>query len=104
MFIFHLTNLRKIVINFFLIISSSYIYTEVAVSINKAINSYTAKTSKAYKPITDEIVTKRYVNHCGLLKFRGNREQTAYLSWNDWTICKSEELLVGIVEKEKEEK
>lgn len=56
---------------------------EVALSINKAINSYTAKTSK---PITDEIVTKRYVNHCGLLKFRGNREQTAYLSWNDWTI------------------
>lgn len=53
---------------------------EVAVSINKAINSYTAKTSKPYKPIADEIVTKCYVNHCGLLKFRGNRERTAYLS------------------------
>lgn len=70
----------KIIFELFLTLSSNYIYTEITISINEAINSYTAKTSKPYKPMADEIVTKRYVNHCGLLKFRGNREQTAYLS------------------------
>lgn len=80
-------NLRQIliiIINLFSTLSSNYIYTEVT-TINEAINSYTAKTSKPYKPMAEmnEIVTKRYVNHCGLLKFHGNREQTAYLSRND---------------------